>query len=191
MTRSAKSGLNKKIGALDWCTAQSTMLQPTLEDHTKWLRKPRNIRLKRKQQRKQQKKWPRGSRQRMGILLETPRFLRRGHDAPRPPRREAPHRREDIRATIMGTAVRARRIKMSVATHAGADLSSSSTAALGHKRPQPAPIGYSGSKPLLSFTNRSTPAWQIICLRTLCQLICFFYRRFILMFDFSFTNRLA
>jgi len=58
-------------------------------------------------------------------------------------------------------------------------------------RPEPAPIGYSASKPLLSFTNRSTPAWQIICLRTLCQLICFFYRRFILMFDSSFTNRLA
>src|ERR1039458_8998586 len=112
MQSCAKSGTNQKIGALDWCTARSTMLQPKLENHTKWLRKPRNLRSKRKQQRKQQKKWPRGSRQRIGILLEIPRFLRRGHNAPRPSRREAPHRREDIRATIIGTAIRARSIKM-------------------------------------------------------------------------------
>jgi hypothetical protein len=32
------------------------MPQPKFEDHTKWLRKPRNLRSKRKQQRKQQRK---------------------------------------------------------------------------------------------------------------------------------------
>jgi hypothetical protein len=79
---------------------------------------------------KAEKKWPRGS-QRIGIFLQIPRFLRRDHNAPRPPRPEAPHRGEDIRATIKGTAVLTRRIKMRVATHAGADLSSSVAARRG------------------------------------------------------------
>jgi hypothetical protein len=47
-------------------------------------KKTKKSKIEKKAEKKAAKKWPRGSRQRIGILLKIPRFLRRGHNAPRP-----------------------------------------------------------------------------------------------------------